>query len=339
MNRIGKILAGALVALGLGTASLKADEGYNDGTSTQFYQSLKGKKVVFIPISMGMDIAAGFAAGMQRMADEFGFTVQILDPNWSADQGVQAITQSIGEKPDLLVVQNVDMQAYSRVLKQATDEGIRVLQVNIKSTATTTAHVGVDWYRNAEIEARELVKKCSPKNGGSGKIAILQGTANMATNFIGLKAFQNVLAENPDITVVSDQAADWDASKAHSVVSTVLRQNPDLCGYFGFWDGQDAGLAAAIREAGLKGRVYVVSQGAGEKAACAMVADGSYDFYVSYNILEMSKRINDAIAVILQMQPDSTMPSFGIYMPAQVLTKDTLTDKSCWNLDEIKKGQ
>jgi hypothetical protein len=53
----------------------------------------------------------------------------------------------------------------------------------------------------------------------------------------------------------------------------------------------------------------------------------------------MSKRINDAIAMILQMQPDSAMPSFGIYMPAQVITKETLTDKSCWNLDEIKKGQ
>lgn len=338
MNRVGRIIAGAVFALGLGTATLHAEDGYNDGTSAQFYEALKGKKVVFIPISMGMDIAAGFAAGMQRHADQFGFSLQILDPNWSADQGVQAITQSMGEKPDLLVVQNVDMQAYSRVLKQAMDEGIKVLQVNVKSTATTTAHVGVDWYRNAELEARELVRKCSPKNGGSGKIAILQGTANMATNFIGLKAFQNVMAENPDMTVVSDQAADWDASKAHSVVSTVLRQNPDLCGYFGFWDGQDAGLAAAIREAGLKGKVYVVSQGAGEKAACTMVADGSYDFYVSYNIGEMSKHINDAISVILQMPPEAATQSFGIYMPAQVLTKDTLTAGSCWSLDEIKKG-
>lgn len=339
MNKFTKLLAGGLLCLGLGTGIAAAEGGgYDDGMSKTFYDTLKGKKVVFVPISIGMDIAAGFAAGMQRMADERGFSFEIRDPNWNIDQGVQAITQIIDEKPDLVVVQNVDMQAYARVLKQAMDAGVRVLQVNVKATTNTTSHVGIDWYKNAETNALELVRKCSPKNGGNGKIAVLQGTPNNPTNFIGMKAFNDVMAANPDMTVVSDQAADWDASKAHSVASTVLRQNPDLCGYFGLWDGQDSGLAAAIREANLTGKVYVVSQGAGEKAACEKIKDGSYDYYVSYNVNEISKRINDAVAVILQYGPDEEIRPFGIYMNSWVLTKANLTDSSCWTLDQIKAG-
>ena len=340
MRKLLNLLGSAVLAFSLGTAATTAQEagGFDDGMSKNFYETLKGKKVVFVPISIGMDIAAGFAAGMQRMADEYKFELQIRDPNWNVDQGVQAITQIISEKPDLLIVQNVDMQAYARVVKQAMDEGVRVLQVNVKATTNSTGHVGVDWYKNAETEALQLVQKCGPKNGGNGKIAVLQGTPNNPTNFIGMKAFTDVMAANPDMQVVSDQAADWDASKAHSVVSTVVRQNPDLCGYFGFWDGQDSGMTAAIQEAGLKGKVYVVSQGAGEKAACDKIADGSYDFYVSYNILDLSHKINDAIAVILQRPAGETIEPFAIYFTPRVLTKANLTANSCWTIDQIKQG-
>jgi ABC-type sugar transport system substrate-binding protein len=322
-------------AFGLATASIA--QSFDDGVSDRYQESLKGKRVIYIPISMGMDIAAGFGAALKRVGDENGFQVQIKDPNWKLDEGVQAITQAIAQKPDLLVVQNVDMQAYARVLKQAEEAGVRVLTVNVKATTNTTAHVGISWYRNSELGAKKLVEKCSPKNGGNGKIALLQGTPNNPTNFIGMKAFNDVMKANPDMKVVSTQSADWDASKAHSVVGTVLRQNPDLCGYQGFWDGQDAGLVAAVKEAGKTGKIFVVSQGAGESASCSKIADGSYDYYVSYNIRELSKQITAGALIILQQQPKDTRP-FAIYQPAEEVTKATLTPNTCWTLDQIKRG-
>ena len=333
-----KFTAALAALLALGMSGAVQAQGYDDGSSSSYYKALKGKLVVFVPISMGMDIAAGFAAAMKRAADDHGFRIQIKDPNWQLDQGVQAITQAIDEKPDLLVVQNLDMQAYARVLQRATQAGLRVLQVNVKSTANTTSHVGTDWYRNAELGARKLVEKCSPKNGGNGQIAVLQGMPNTPTNFIGMKAFNDVMKANPDMKVVSNQSADWDASKANSVVSTVLRQNPDLCGYQGFWDGQDSGLAAAVKEAKKTGKIFVVSQGGGESAGCAKVADGSYDYYVSYNVAEMGKVISDAMLTILQQDPKEKVQPFALYPRAQELTKATLGPGSCWTLDQIKRG-
>ena len=332
--KFGKLGAVAL-SIGLAFSGLARAEPFDDGMSTNFYAALKGKKVIYVPISMGMDIAAGFGAGLQRMADDRGFTVEVRDPNWNVDLGVQAITQAISEKPDLLIVQNVDMQAYARVLQQANDAGVRVLQVNVKATTNTTAHVGIDWYEMAEINANKLVEKCSPKNGGNGKIAVLEGTPNNPTNFIGMAAFEDVMAANPDMQVVADQASDWDATKAHSVTATILLQNPDLCGLFGFWDGQDSGAAAAIREAAMEDKVFLVSQGAAESAACEKIVEGSYDFYLSYNIRELSKNINNAVAVILQHGPEETVRPFGIYVRPQQLTKETLKPDSCWKIDDI----
>ena len=57
------------------------------------------------------------------------------------------------------------------------------------------------------------------------------------------------MKQHPEIKVVANQAADWDATKAHAVTSTVLKQNPDLCAIIGFWDVR-VGTAAAIKEAG-----------------------------------------------------------------------------------------
>lgn len=333
--RIARIFAfaGAIAV----SASAMA-EPYDDGTSKAFYDSFIGKKVVMIPYSMGEPIGAGVATGLQRLAEERGFDFSVRDPNWSIDQGVQAISQVITEKPDVLVVQNIDMQGYARAIKQAEDAGIRVVQINVKSIAKSTGHVGVDWYWNAYYTADAVAQKCSPKNGGNGKVAILQGTPNNPTNFIGMKGIQDVLAANPDLTVVSDQSADWDPSKAHSVVSTVLRQNPDLCGYIGLWDGQDSGLAAAVREAGLTGKVFVASQGGAESSACDLVANGSYDYYRSYNVRELSKVMNAAVSVILQTPADETIRPFSLYSESRPITKESMTESSCWTMDEIKAG-
>jgi ribose transport system substrate-binding protein len=331
-------LAACAIAAAIGLSSAAFAEPYDDGTSKAFYESFAGKKVVMIPYSMGEPIGAGIAAGLQRLADERGFSFSVRDPNWSIDQGVQAISQLINEKPDVLVVQNIDMQGYARAIKQAEDAGIRVVQINVKSIAKSTGHIGVDWYWNAYRTAEAIVAKCSPKNGGNGKIAILQGTPNNPTNFIGMKAFKDVMNANPDITVVSDQAADWDPSKAHSVVATVLRQNPDLCGYFGFWDGQDSGLAAAVREAGLTGKVFVASQGGAERSACDMVANGSYDYYRAYNVRELSKVMNAGVSVILQTPAGETVRPFSLYSESRAVTKNNMTGSSCWSMDEIKAG-
>ena len=329
--------AAVLLVAGGGLARPAAASEYNDGISVKYYDSLKGKKVVLIVISSGMDIAQGIAAAMTKQSQDLGFELSVRDYNWNNDQGAQAISQAIAEKPDVLVVQNLDMQAYATLFKRAMKEGIKTIQVQVKSTANTDAYVGVDWYQIANKNIEKLVSVCSPSAGKSGKIAILQGTPNNPTNFIGMKAIDDVLALHPEITVVSKAAADWDATKAHGVVATVLKQNPDLCGYLGFWDGQDVGMAAAVTEAGKKGKVFTTTSGAAERSTCAKIEDGSFDNYVAYNIPEVTQQLGAAIATALQQDLPAGQKPYASYVAGRVLTAATYNPDQCWTVDELKK--
>lgn len=327
----------AMTAAGAALAAPALASEFDDGSTVKYYETFKGKKVALIVISSGMDIAQGIAAGIERQSKDLGFELTVRDYNWNNDQGAQLISQVISEKPDVLVVQNLDMQAYASLLKRAQKEGIKTIQVQVKATANTDAFVGVDWYQLAYKNISKLASVCSTSAGKNGKIAILQGTPNNPTNFVGMKAIKDVLAEHPDIKVVSDAAADWDASKAHGVVGTVLKQNPDLCGYMGLWDGQDAGMVAAVAEAGLKGKVFVVSSGSGERSTCSKIADGSFDNYVAYNLPEVTRRLGVAISVALQQPAKAAQQPYADYVATRELQPSTYQPSQCWTVDEIKQ--
>ena len=100
---------------------------------------------------------------------------------------------------------------------------------------------------------------------------------------------KKVLAAHPDIQVVSSQAADWDASKARSITETVLQQNPDLCAIVDVWDGQARGTGAAIQQAGLRGKVMLITAGGGAQSMCDALADGTFDYAINYNGVGMGR--------------------------------------------------
>jgi ribose transport system substrate-binding protein len=330
-----RALIASVFAASISIGVARAGE-YDDGMSVKYQNAFPGKKVVLVLTSLGQDIGQALAAAIQKQATDLGYTLAVHEYNWNQDQGAQAISQAISEKPDVLIVQNLDMQAYSSLFRRALAEGIRVVQFNIKATVNTDAYVGVDWYQVANKNITAVAKACSTKAGKSGKIAILQGSPNTPTNFIGMLAIADVLKEYPDITIVSKQAADWDANKAHGVVSTVLKQNPDLCGYLGFWDGQDAGMTAAINEAGKKGQIYTTSSGAAEKSTCERISDGSFSNYVSYNIPEMTRHLGTVVSVLLQQNLKPGSVPFADYTATTELNKDNIRAQDCWTVADIK---
>ena len=62
-------------------------EPYDDGINQRAYEAMKGKKVAFVPLSMGFDLTQGWGAAMQVQADAMGYELIIRDPNWSTDAG------------------------------------------------------------------------------------------------------------------------------------------------------------------------------------------------------------------------------------------------------------
>jgi ABC-type sugar transport system substrate-binding protein len=330
-----KIVVAAALLATVPNLVVQAEE-FDDGQSIAYKQALAGKKVVFLPVSMSFDLPQAWAAAMKKAATTYGFDFSIRDPNWSPDAGAQALTQLISEKPDLIVVHNIDMQVYARLLRKAMDAGINVLQINLKSTSNTDAYVGADWYQVGKAQAEMAVTACGKGSGKSGKIAIIQGTPTNPNNSIELAAMEEVFGANPEIKIVSNQSADWDATKAHAIAATVLKQNPDLCAVVGMWEVMDAGAAAAIKEANLVGKTQLITNGGGRGPACDSIKAGEFNGYVSYDVPGQARDLVDAIKVILQTKPKPGSTPFALYTPNKIISQASLTHNSCWTMQEIE---
>ena len=144
-------------------------------------------------------------------------------------------------------------------MKKALDAGINVIQVNLKSPNNGDAYVGANGTRSARKRASSSSRCAAPAPARTARSRSFRANPTTADRQIAIPGFEDESKKHPEMQIVANQSADWDATKAHEITGTILKQNPDLCGIIGFWDVQDVGTAAAIKEAGKTGKVQLIS--------------------------------------------------------------------------------
>jgi ribose transport system substrate-binding protein len=114
----------------------------------------------------------------------------------------------------------------------------------------------------------------------------------------------------------------------------VLKQHPDLCGVVGFWDGMDIGTAAAIKEAGLTGKVFLATEGGGEqKGTCDKVKSGDFDLDLSTDTMTQASNMAAMIKWLVQggVKPGAVKQS--IFTTLVPVTKENASKEgTCWKL-------
>lgn len=337
MGRTGlmKLAATAFAALTLGNLALgatvaRADD-MNDPYRDPALTSLAGKKIAYLPISIGFDLAQAWGGVVKTEAERYGMTFSSQDPNWNTDAMAQGMTALIAEHPDVIVTQNPDMQSLARLLKQANAEGTVVVQLNMQGAVQTDAFVGPDFIAMGEQAANMMLKKCGADTQTSHKVAIVQGVLTGGVSYYQVQGMMKVFNAHPEIQIVSSQAADWDASKARAITETALQQHPDLCGVIDVWDGQGIGTGAAIKQAGKQGQVYFITSGGGAQSMCDGLADGTYSAVINYNAPGMGRDAWTAIMIALQNGQGAGTIKTQIYSPTRVMTKEDVRAGTCWD--------
>jgi ribose transport system substrate-binding protein len=331
-----KRLIGGVMLSAFASLPAAAQQGLDEPFQASFKAALSGKTVAYIPVAMNFDLTEGWFAGVKKELEPYGMKVIVRDANWSTNNGAQALTTLLSEKPAAIIVHNPDVQTYAKLMQRAENEGIYIIQINMGSVYRSSAFVGANWIEIGERDTEAVVKACE---GKSNKIAVVQGALSAAASAYTLKGVENVLAKHPEVKVVSSQAADWDASKAKAIVQTVLKQHPDLCGIVGFWDGMDIGTAAAVKEAGLTGKVFVATSGGGErKGACELVKSGAFDLNVSYDVPTQAADMAAMIKWLLSSGAKPGSVKGSAYTTLIPITKENAdSNTACWNLADLKK--
>jgi ribose transport system substrate-binding protein len=321
-------IAGICAVQGAGLAA--AGDEPKDELRQPFIKAMEGKTVAFVPTSMGFDITDGWAQYIGADADRFGYKLIVKDPAFKADVGTQILSSLIAEKPDVIVVHNIDVQSYTRLLKKAQEAGIKVIQVNMKSAYSTDAFVGADFFEMGSKGAEYLVKTCNPKDGKSGEIAVMQGALTAAASVYQITGVMAVLEKHPEMKLVANQAADWDSSKAHDIATTILQQHPNVCGFFGFWDWQDIGIGTAAKEAGKK--VEIVTSGGGNVIDCEKIEDGTFSYVIDFDVPGQARDITDLIKIYFQNPSAAGSNKIALYTPFKYMDKNNYKSIGCWQL-------
>lgn len=311
------------------------------GASGELWKStisaLRGKKVTYIVHVTGFPLFDAWTQSIKRESELYGIDLTIQDGNWNPDAMNQAIVGAISGGADLLIIHNADRNVFARNIKAAQQAGIYVVQLNMNSTVNTDAFVGGDYFGMGVTIANDIVKDCSPKNGKSGKIAIVQGSTTASASFDQYVAAKQVFAEHPDIQIVSDQSTGpmWATENAKQIVSAALIQHPDLCVVYGMWDQMDLGSAAAIQESGHK-EVMLYTSGGGASEMCDLVRQGVFTKYYAYNAVRQGYDIMSVVKTLLITKPDVGKSRIVLFSPIEVLTKDTVKSWSCFDSASVK---
>jgi ribose transport system substrate-binding protein len=335
-TNLTKLAAAGLAVLALGSAAVAADN-MNDPYRQPALNSLAGKKIAYLPISIGFDLAQAWGGVVKTEAERYGMSFKSQDPNWNTDAMAQGMTALIADHPDVIVTQNPDMQSLARLLKQANAQGIIVVQLNMQGAVQTDAFVGPDFISMGEQEANMMLKHCGSDTQTSHKVAIVQGVLTGGVSYYQVQGMMKVFNEHPEIKIVSSQAADWDASKARAITETALQQNPDMCGIIDVWDGQGIGTGAAIKQAGKQGQVYYITSGGGAQSMCDGLTNGTYSAVINYNAPGMGRDAWTAIMIALQNNKGAGAIKTQIYSPTRVMTKEDVQAGTCWDPQQYAK--
>ncbi|MBB4425426.1 ABC-type sugar transport system substrate-binding protein [Bradyrhizobium sp. CIR48] len=288
----------------LGMSTVSADQLSGAGSSKELKQreraAVEGKTIAYVPQILASPLATEWARVLKDETAALGMKLIVKDPNWNANAQLQVISALIDEKPNVLVVQNPNVTILAKELERAEKAGIYVIQINQGSNYKTDAYTGGDWESIGKMMADHVIKKCGNGSNTSGKVQIVMGEATAGASLEQTQAVLAELKKDPAIKVVSNQAADWDASKAQAITSTVLQQHSDLCASIGMWGVMQRGAAQAIKDAGKLDQVTVVASGEGVRSDCDALQEGLFDGYANYDARLQGHDIVQLAKLLLQ---------------------------------------
>jgi ABC-type sugar transport system substrate-binding protein len=186
------------------------------------------------------------------------------------------MSDCITKKVGIIMLTAVDTKAICPSLVKAKAAGIPVLSVSASVDASCANLVvgtsGPDYCAQATAAATFVDQLLGKK----GNIVIVEGLLGYSATIDRTDCFTKQLTtESSAIVVLAKQPADFDQAKALAATRDLLtRYGSTLTLIYAEDDSMAAGAAQAIAEAGLAGKIKLMSCGGGTAAALALIKSG-----------------------------------------------------------------
>ena len=222
-------------------------------------------------------------SGMRAEAAKYGYSLIVVDANRDNARQQSQVEDFISKRVDAIVLTPYDSAAIGSAIAEANAANIPVFTADIASQSNqghVVAHVASDNVQGG-FEAGKLI--CAAV-GKSGTVAIVD-EPEVSSVQQRVTGFKKAIAQLcPGVTIVADVDSGGTRDKANSDVGDILQAHRDLKGIFGINDDSALGALAAVRAAGLTGKVAIVGYDASPEARRAIAAGEMYGDAIQYPV-------------------------------------------------------
>lgn len=216
-------------------------------------------------------------------AEKMGYTANVAAHKGDTNAESTMIDTAITNKSVAIILDPANADGSVGAITKAIAANIPVFLVNaeINKEGLAKGQLVSNNAQGAAMGATEWQKQM----GDKGKYVELFGNPadnNAATRSNG---YETVLTQYPDLKKVGKEVADWDRTKGHDKMQSLLQANPDLNGVISGNDEMALGAIAALKEAGKLGKIKVGG------------FDGSPDAVASVNAGEMAYTVLQPVAI------------------------------------------
>jgi ribose transport system substrate-binding protein len=157
---------------------------------------------------------------------------------------ISQIRNMINANVDLLLIDANSETALNPVIEEAQKKGITVITFDQPVTSPKAINVVINQNEFGRNLADWLVKELK----GKGDIVLVTGLPGHPANVNRLKGMKEVLAQNPDIKVLTEVNGNWDEANAQQVMSNLIASYPKIDGVLA-QDGMALGIVNAFEAA------------------------------------------------------------------------------------------
>jgi len=216
-------------------------------------------------------------------AESLGYTANVAAHKGDTNAESTMIDTAITNKSVAIILDPANADGSVGAVKKAVDAGIPVFLVNaeINQEGLAKAQLVSNNAQGAAMGATQWQTAIGEK----GTYVELFGNPadnNAATRSNG---YETVLSQYPDLKKVGKEVADWDRTKGHNKMQSLLQANPDINGVISGNDEMALGAIAALKEAGKLANVKVGG------------FDGSPDAVAAVKAGEMAYTVLQPVAV------------------------------------------
>jgi ribose transport system substrate-binding protein len=278
--------------------------------------TVKGRKpkIGIVPINLQALFFNQIDTGAQKIADQAGAQVQIVNGNDDSTTQSNAIDDLVTGGYDAIIVDAVDTEGIKPALRRAQAAGVKVVAVDatVADPAVST-QVGV---ANGD-SGKQIADKLVEISGGKGQVGIV-GALNSTIQLERQKGFTDeVQAKGMTIGTVVDGRNIQE--NAQTAAENLLTGNPTMPYVYATGEPALIGTAAAVNSQGRTGNIKVVGWDLSQQAVDGLRA-GWIAGVVQQNTFELGyQSMNSAIDLACGRQAQKDIP-----VPTQIVTPDTV---------------